>query len=211
MQVPHDSVHRVDRLHDRLAGIGLHATRRAITIALTADERARASVARRVWFGDVEAPRVGINPGARGDKRWPVTRFESLIEALAREGRRVVVFVGHEELDTLGRLRAMDARNVRIDTASEPREFAARLGACAVFVTDDTGPMHLAAAVGMPTVSIFTKGNAALYAPQGPAHLALQDVGDGIAVERVLAAVVQLGGLRERREPPVPSPSGGAG
>jgi ADP-heptose:LPS heptosyltransferase len=68
------------------------------------------------------------------------------------------------------------------------RNFAALLGRCTLVVTGDTGPMHLAAAVGIPTVAVFHTTNAASYAPRGPAHRVVQSSAEG-TVARVLGAV----------------------
>ncbi len=74
------------------------------------------------------------------------------------------------------------------------RDFAALLSSCTLVVTGDTGPMHLAAAVGVPTVAVFHATRARSYAPRGPLHRAVQvDASSGI--EGVRSAVGDVLGL----------------
>src|SRR5262249_3911566 len=71
------------------------------------------------------------------------------------------------------------------------RDFAAMLSRCTLVVTGDTGPMHLAAAVGTPTVAVFRTTNAQSYAPRGPLHRAIQTPAEE-AIGRVVAAVEDI-------------------
>ena len=132
--------------------------------------------------------RVGVNIGARGSKRWPIEHFLDVIRELDRKGCSVIVFAGPQELDRLNELTGALPDSVVVDTTSEPRRFAALLQTCSLFVTCDTGPMHLAIAVGTPTLAIFVRDNADRFGPIGPRHRVLYAEG-GVTATMVLETI----------------------
>lgn len=177
--------HVIDRLAGLLEGVGIPVENPSITIGLSRRERLWA---RRRWRDRElsDRPTIGVIIGARDAKRWPMEHFLRVIRRLdAERGGRVVVFVGPQDL---GRLRAVEERlpeDVVVDTTDDVRRFAALLERCDVVITGDSGPMHLAAAVGVPTVSIFLKENYAAYAPRGSEHRVVYDE-EGVEPEAVL-------------------------
>ena len=114
---------------------------------------------------------VGVFVGGRKSwaKRWPVRNFCELITALRSRGLSVVVFIGPEERDLIGSLRATLDANIPIVFEPAVKKFAALISNCSLFVTCDSGPMHLAYALGVPTVAIFLHPNFERWAP--PADL----------------------------------------
>lgn len=194
VRVPRDPErhHRVDRLLDVLAGIGIADDREVrMSIALDASEREWARERWRDEGLDDGAPVVGVNIGARGVKRWPMERFVRVIRRLEEErGGRVVVFAGPEDLDLLDGVEERLPEDVVVDTTHHVRRFAALLERCAVVVTPDTGPMHLATSVGTPVVSIFRKSNHPVFAPRGPRHRCLH--GADVGADEVYGATVEI-------------------
>src|SRR5262249_42738292 len=86
---------------------------------------------------------------------WPLERFAKLAARLERDGARVVVFLGPEEAAVAGQVRsALSSSVVVLDelTLSQLASAAARLK---VLVSNDSGPMHLAAAVGTPVLLLL--------------------------------------------------------
>jgi len=102
------------------------------------------------------APLVGLFPGANASsRRWPRERFAHLAATLVREGARVVVLGGPGERAVTAAVAdgAPGARDLGGRTTME--DLAAVLSVLDVLVTNDTGPMHLAGAVGTRTVSLW--------------------------------------------------------
>jgi len=130
------------------------------------------------------APLFGLNPGAEYGpaKRWPQERFGEAATRLHRETRcQWLLFGGagdRELTDEIARAlsQTIGASNV-VNTAGKLslRELCAGLKACAIVLTNDTGPMHVAAAVGTPVVVPFGSTSPELtgpsYAPALPHHL----------------------------------------
>jgi ADP-heptose:LPS heptosyltransferase len=102
---------------------------------------------------------VGLQPGARWlNKRWPVESFGKLVELLRRNrpGLRFVIMGGGEDRE-LGRALAELSPGSVLDMTGRTTlpEMVEWLRRCEVLVTNDTGPMHVAAALGRPVVALF--------------------------------------------------------
>ncbi len=105
------------------------------------------------------APIVAINPGATygSAKRWYPDRFAAVADALSAEwGARVVVVGSAAEAPLAGEIEAA-TRNAPVNLAGKTtvRELMALLSLSSFLVTNDSGPMHIGAALGVPLVAIF--------------------------------------------------------
>jgi heptosyltransferase-2 len=99
---------------------------------------------------------VGLFPGANAPaRRWPVEGFAELARTLAQQGDRVVVLGGPGERDQTARVAAAAPEVVDLGGRTGIDDLAAVLAVLDLLVTNDTGPMHLAGAVGTPTVSLW--------------------------------------------------------
>jgi heptosyltransferase II len=138
--------------------------------ALTVTREARAQF--RALAGTDE-PLIGIVPGSNAPSRtWFADRFAAVTAGLVREGRRVVVFGSATEKE---RTREV-ARDVAIDLGgrTDLPTLAAGLAECDIVIGNDTGPLHLAAAVGTRTLSMWGAGNPAETGPPA-GHTILRD------------------------------------
>jgi heptosyltransferase-2 len=102
---------------------------------------------------------LAINPGAAygSAKRWIPERFAEVGDRLAREfGVRIVLTGGPGEKE-IGRdiEKAMQIRPLNLIGKTTVRQMAAVLSRCRLVVTNDSGPMHVAAAFGVPIVAVF--------------------------------------------------------
>jgi ADP-heptose:LPS heptosyltransferase len=129
-----------------------------------------------------ERPIVVLNPNAGAlalERRWPPASFAALARRLALEDGTPVVFVGSPDES------AYVARIVReagpapagmltdLSGALSIGELAALLSRSGALVTNDTGPMHIGAALGTPTVALFGPETPVMYAPIGRRAVAL--------------------------------------
>lgn len=126
------------------------------------------------------APLVVLNPNAGAlalERRWPVERFADLARRLALEDGAAVVLIGsaaergraHEVATRAGRR----ARVANLAGELSIGALAALLEGAAVFVSNDSGPMHIAAALGTPTLGLFGPESPVGYAPRGERARAL--------------------------------------
>lgn len=127
-------------------------------------ERAAAEILRRAGVRDGERYAV-LNPGANNPvKRWPVERFAAVAAQLVKaHGLRVLVNGGPTEQDVAD---AVIAETMRLGAAQEMVVGLPKLGitigalkpivrGASVMLTNDTGPRHIAAAMGTPVVTLF--------------------------------------------------------
>ena len=156
----------------RLAAAALDVPARAAAARLDvpADRRRRAAEI----LGAARRPLVGIHAsGGREIKQWPPERFGQVGARLARERGATIVLTGTEADAALVAdvRRALPAASVvDVSGARDLLTVAAILEQLDVYVTGDTGPMHLAAAVGTPVVAVFGPSDPARYAPQDDRH-----------------------------------------
>jgi len=111
--------------------------------------------------GDDGRPLVALHPGAsERRRRWPAECFSAVGDALAAAGARVLVTGTAAEADLVDEVVAgMDGAAVGLAGHLSVAGVAALLSRCAVIVSNDTGPLHVAAAVGAATVGIYWCGN----------------------------------------------------
>ncbi len=138
-------------------------------------EREVANIKRRLEaVKPPERPLVTINPVARWKtKLWPERNFAELADRLIREKNAVVIFSG--SLDDRGvnkRILSM-MRGKALNWAGETtlKELAAVASLSDVFITTDTGPMHLAAAAGARVVALFGPTAPWRTGPYGAEHM----------------------------------------
>lgn len=145
------------------------------------------------------APGGGRNPGMiMESKRWPIERFAALAERVETELSLALLIVGNADDRPVTRdLKArLHAPFVDITGCTSFGMLGAILQRCAAFVGNDSGPMHMAVAVGVPTVAIFGPTDPAVYAHVETYALALRGAKgistDEVGVSEVFEAVRAL-------------------
>ena len=125
---------------------------------------------------DLDAPWVAMNVSARWQtKCWPAASFAAVAMQLAARGiGPLVVIGGPDEREASARVRSLTACPI-VDLAGETPIglLPALLSKACVLITNDSGPMHVAAAVGRPVVSIFGPTSAVRTGPYGAGHTVL--------------------------------------
>jgi heptosyltransferase III len=162
--------HRVDDWFALLAPFGGATGATLPALRVSAEERQRANE----WLrgrGVTEGDRVvAVHPGASSaSKRWPIERFAAVINSLVDHPHtRVLVIVDPEGYGaTLSRIRGV------VCVQPDLRRLMALLTCCSLLVGNDSGPMHLAAALGTSIVGVFHAHAAREFAPLGARHAVL--------------------------------------
>ena len=141
---------------------------------------------------------VALNPGAsEASKRWPVTHFARLADELSAHGLTSILVGSAADRDTCTQV-AEAARCAPVNLAGRTAlaQAARLLAQCTLLVSNDTGAVHLAAAVGTPVVGVFGATFGRETAPWSAGNLLLQGMG-AAAMESVPPALVALA-VRER-------------
>ena len=170
VDVPDEEMHAVERY--LLVAEALGGRRREVTFPLGTGEEEETWAAQFVQGGRPRrhAPVVGLSPSARWKtKRWPHECCARVGDLLSSAGAEVVIIGGASgESDAIARL--MKGRALAVDRITDPLKMAALLKRLDVLVTTDSGPMHLAAALGVPVVALFGPTNHRRTGPYGAHH-----------------------------------------
>ena len=121
--------------------------------------------------------KVLVHPGTRSAyRRWPAERFATLCDRIQDElGAQVFVVGGPGERDVAREIRdRCESHVVLLEQPFTTGQFAALLSQFDVMLCHDSGPMHIAAAVGTRVVALFGSQNTAIWQPQGEGHIVLQ-------------------------------------
>ena len=122
---------------------------------------------------------VMINPGAGWpSKLWPAARFGAVARALgqSRSLRSLVVWAGATEKQMAEEIAAASGGWAQLAPPTSLTELGALTRRAALFVSSDTGPLHLAVAVGTPSVGLFGPMPAERNGPYGPRHVWVQSM-----------------------------------
>lgn len=126
----------------------------------------------------IEPDCIALQPGARWDnKRWPLGHFRQLIGQLrSRLPRTQILILGGDGDRPLGAALAGEGRAGVVDLTGQLdlQELIEVMRRVRALVTNDTGPMHIAAALGRPVVGLFGPTEPARTGPYGPGHRILR-------------------------------------
>lgn len=191
VEVDHRKRHLIDRYLDVLGPLEIkNAERLPILKTRKADAVSLERILTKAK-AEAGAPLVGLFPGAgHPSRRWPLAQFAALADFLVRNDQvRVLVFLGPEERSFVSDIkRQFPPSTVILDQLTIP-ELAAAQARLAAFVSNDTGPMHIASAVGTPVVLLLDKRAPESYLPQGDRHRVIYNsVIEDISVEEVYEA-----------------------
>jgi lipopolysaccharide heptosyltransferase II len=200
--------HEVRRQLDLVQTIGAHAGDERL--AFHVRDADRAALAR--WLPSDSTPLVVIHPGASApSRRWPVERFAMAADALRRSRTVVIAVTGSaNESGLVEQVRAAAGRDtLPLPDTLSIGELGALLEAADLLISNNSGPVHVAAALGTPVVDLYALTNPQ-HTPWGVAHRTLNvDVPckycyksicpqghhaclNGVSVEMVLAAADAL-------------------
>ncbi len=182
------SVHQVEYYWNLLKPLGLPGSAPFPTLSVTSEE-SQAMDTRLTALGSGSSDIViGINPGSTygSAKRWLPERFAEVARRLAEqverdEGKAVVVAIlGAKGEESLGEDIAsrINGPSVVLSGATTIRELMAAVKRCRILVTNDTGPMHVAAACGVPVVAVFGPTDSRTTAPYGQEQSVVREVID---------------------------------
>ncbi len=176
----HAPVHQVRYYWDMLRPMGLTGAPPAPELCLLQEEeRAMAARLAQMGLGETDVV-IGLNPGSTygGAKRWLPERFAEVANRLCRtlgetqSGRVSAVVLGAKGEEPLGREIAgrLTMPSAVLSGSTTIRELMVAVKRCRVLLTNDTGPMHIASALGVPVAAVFGPTDWRTTSPYGTAH-----------------------------------------
>ena len=142
----------------RVFGLGPEECQRALDLPVDASIQNAVNEKLRSFGVNDTAPIIGVSPGSVWPtKRWSADGFATLIRMLRQQhGCQVLLFGGADDAAVVEDVQRMSgAAAVNLVGQIGLRELAAAINRCHVFVTNDSGPMHVAVARRIPTVAVF--------------------------------------------------------
>jgi ADP-heptose:LPS heptosyltransferase len=164
--------HAIDRYLDVLIPLGILNAPRVPRLPTRAEDDATVEQMLKKERANTNAPLVGLFPGAgHPGRRWPLARFAELAERLMRnDSVRIILFAGPEEREMVKEMRAVFPRSTIIFDRLTVPQLASALARLSVFVSNDTGPMHIATAVGASVVALLDRPTPNSFIPVEERH-----------------------------------------
>ncbi|MGB7062915.1 MAG: glycosyltransferase family 9 protein [Candidatus Zixiibacteriota bacterium] len=135
---------------------------------------------------------VGMHIGGRGAKRWPVESFQVLADWITNSfGAKVIFFWGPEERRIIEKIKAAGSSQI-VSRLFDLPLLSALIERCNLFISPDTGAMHLSAALGTSTLALFLDSDPVKFGPQGTIHRIVQSPNGKISIETVKNAFREM-------------------
>lgn len=134
---------------------------------------------------------IGINCGGRGEKRWPLENAIKLGSLLSEKGMSVEYILGPEEEKLRDRFGNDKKLNNQLLPLMSIKELKMAIGKYAVFVSSDSGPMHLAWALKVPVIAIFLSSEIEKFKPLSPGSVAI-DGANGVLPQEVFKKTMEI-------------------
>jgi ADP-heptose:LPS heptosyltransferase len=166
--IDEQGIHIADHFLKLLDRMSINSSFRMPKIFLSHDDVLSGSAFIKSRVADFQKTLVVVHPGSGSrQKCWPVERYAELIAWLNdKMNAQVIVVAGHADDDVIEKLR-MKVKSVIVADRLPLPALAAVIKQCALFVGNDSGITHIAAALGIKTVAIFGPVDPDLWAPLG--------------------------------------------
>ena len=186
--------HAIEHLMKPLESLALYADNDSPVLDLPGEHRENG----RGWVQaqGLREPVMAVHPGSGSPKKnWPADRFVELARRAARGyGLSYFYILGEADREIVGGLERMDPGRAALKD-SKLTEVAGVLSAFRVYVGNDSGITHVAAAIGVPTVALFGPSDETRWGPRGPHVRVLRAPGgdlNTLPVDLVLSAISDL-------------------
>lgn len=159
--------HEVERKIKVVELLGLKADRTAFDLVINNNERKEVDNMLSEWLNDKRLI-AGINPGAyRPSRMWPAERFKDIMGWLIENLSASIVVIGGDREGSIVEdiVRSLPEDRIKTVIGIPIMKLAAVIEKTNIFITNDTGPMHIAAALNIPTIALFGQTNLHRYHP----------------------------------------------
>ncbi len=177
--------HELEYTLDLLNSTGIEAKDKELFVPIHEKDIGKIEKILEEYHVGKNVPLVAVNPGASSvSKRWPAKNFASVCDSLAKKYKARILIVSNNKNTEFAKVLAigMEYEPVNLAGRTTVGELAAMLSKCRLFISNDSGPVHIACAVGVPVISIFGRKNPGLspkrWGPTGEKSVVLhKDVG----------------------------------
>jgi heptosyltransferase-2 len=157
--------HELEYTLDLLRSTGIEAKSRELFVPLHERDVTRIEKILEEHHAGKNVPLIAANPGASSrSKRWPAENFAYLSDDLAKRYKARILIVSDKANAEFAERVVKNMKHEPVNLAGKTTvgELAALLSRCRLFISNDSGPVHIACAVGTPVISIFGRNNPGL-------------------------------------------------
>ena len=175
----HNRQHVIDDYFQLLEVVGISATDRQLELHVSSEDRAFAQQKVEQKSVSILGPTIGLFPGASWNfKKWSPERFAEIGRRYAQYYQGKILIFGSSAERELSEYIADQVGLSAVSLAGEFRlgQLAGLIEHCNLFIANDTGPMHMATALGVPTIALFGPGNYYKFRPLSNRHTAIRHV-----------------------------------
>ena len=167
--------HFIDLSFDVVTPVGINADDRVPEIFVDESERRWA----KDWLLEHSIdsqPIIGIHPGGHyKTQRWFPERFAEIACLIHKKYNvKPIIFGGPREANLIADIHSLTADVAKVFSADNLRQFAAILSCCNLLICNNSGPLHMAVALGVPTISFMGPTIKERWMPQGSIHAVLR-------------------------------------
>ncbi len=185
--------HAIDHGLRPLASIGITTNDRSTVLILSPEDEESAA---RFLATVGDGPYFAVHPGAgKRANRWPVERFASVVQGLYEAGWSPWCVEGPADGEATSQLQALLSFPLPVLGGVSVRTVGAALASSDLALVNDTGIMHVAGALGVPTLALFGPTPASSWKPPAEQVVALQSPDgtmEGLSEDRVRKALYEL-------------------
>lgn len=154
-----NTIHQAHYYLELLTRLGLKAKVKELRFSLTTDEKKKAQEYLETLNVDTRNSLVILHPGAAygPSKRWPYNNYARLADLLQEKKKATILIIGSlNEVETAEALSsAMTGESINLAGKTSLRLLAGLISQASLFISNDSGPMHLANALKIPVVALF--------------------------------------------------------
>jgi heptosyltransferase-1 len=168
--------HAVDRYLDLARYLGADVGTPEFLIPKGEENRLRIEMLLKTNKIEKERPFIAVNPVAFWKtKLWEEKKFADLCDRITGELKTKIVFTGKGDTDKIERIQyMMNFHSANLGKQTTLRDLAYLYRLAGLVITTDSGPMHIAAAVGTPTIALFGPTDPARTGPYGQGHTVIR-------------------------------------
>ena len=170
-------IHQIDYYLEMVKALGCDSSGRKLRLDLHPDTRSLADE----WLKLRESRHqmiIGMAPGATYGpaKRWPVDRFTAVATEIIKEyGATIILFGSKQDQEVTDAIETtIQGHCLNLAGKTSVREVMALITRCHAFITNDSGLMHVAGALNVPTVAIFGSTNPVTTSPPGDRNIIIR-------------------------------------
>ena len=166
----------IDYYLDLVTCLGVDTKKRQPEIFLSSDEKEKAYNLLEKAGVNPENRIIGIHPGGHYEsQRWPIREFAAISDYLiASNSIKVILFAGREEKQLMSEFKDYAVKTPIVLEDLSLREFMSTLSHCSLVLCNNSGPLHIATALNIPTVSTMGPTIPYHWWPYGKNHIVLR-------------------------------------